>query len=151
MTARKIKTQPPSLAGSPVSIYYDSDYEEYQVRIKGRPDDTYFTDDKADAVSTAIHMRNTAFLEPKRNPIKDSRQLAPGAALALRVVAPNDSNGNPRRGWIVWDAYGSNVGFVEEEYYGRAALQKALDGKSFRDLGELPVTAGVYRDLKKGN
>lgn len=149
MTARKIKTQPPSLEGSPVSIYYDSDYEEYQVRIKGRPDDTYFTDDKADAVSTAIHMRNTAFLEPKQNPI-DSRRAAPGAFLALRVLAPNDTNGNPRRGWIVWDSRGENVGFVPEEYYGRQAIFKALDNNAFRDLGELPVSASVYNSLKKG-
>jgi len=70
MAARKIKNQPASLIGSPVAIYYDPDYSEYQVRISGRPDDTYFTDDKADAFSTAQHMRNTAFLTPKKNPAK---------------------------------------------------------------------------------
>lgn len=151
MAARKIKNQPASIIGSPVAIYYDSDYGEYQVRIAGRPDDTYFTDDKNDAFSTAQHMRNTAFLEPKakRNPI-DSRRMAPGALLALRVVTTNDTNGNPRRGWIVWDSRGEHMGFVDEEYTGRAALGKALDGKAFRDLGELGVTPGVYRTLKKG-
>lgn len=69
MAARKIKNQPASLAYSPIAIYYDSEYGEYQVRIKGRPNDTYYTDDKNDAISTAQHMRNNAILEPvKSNP-----------------------------------------------------------------------------------
>lgn len=66
---RKIKNQPASLVYSPIAIYYDSEYGEYQVRVKGRPNDTYFTNDKADAISTAQRMRNNALLTPmKKNP-----------------------------------------------------------------------------------
>lgn len=67
MALRKIKNQPSTLIGSPISIYYDSDYSEYQVKIKGQPDATYFTNDKNDALSTAQLMRNT-LLGPKQNP-----------------------------------------------------------------------------------
>lgn len=48
----------PSLVGSPVSVRFDRDWEEYQVRIKGQADATYHTDDKGDALATAQHMRN---------------------------------------------------------------------------------------------
>lgn len=42
-------------------VYYDSDYGEYEVRIKrGKsfiyPEANYFTDDKTDAMNTASHM-----------------------------------------------------------------------------------------------
>lgn len=69
MAARKIKNQPATLEGSPVAIYYDSDYQEYQVKIKGQPDATYFTDDKNDAISTAQLMRNNLL---RYNPAKRS-------------------------------------------------------------------------------
>jgi hypothetical protein len=89
MASRKIKNQPASLIGSPVAIYYDPECSEYQVRISGRPDDTYFTDDKADAFSTAQYMRNTAFLIPKKNPTKRKNQARTQARAEGYVRRPS--------------------------------------------------------------
>ena len=47
-----------TLAYGPVSIRWDSEWQEYQVRIAGKPDATYHTTDKEDAIATAQHMRN---------------------------------------------------------------------------------------------
>ena len=44
----------------PVSIWFDEELGEYQVRLKGRPGATYYTDDRADAFATAQAMRNGA-------------------------------------------------------------------------------------------
>lgn len=56
MALRKLDV--PTLAYGPVSVYYDSEYQEYQVRYRGKPEATYFTDDRADALATAQQMRN---------------------------------------------------------------------------------------------
>lgn len=58
MALKKIK-QPDTLKGSPVSIWFDDEWEEYQVKVQGKPKATYHTDDKADALATAQVMRNT--------------------------------------------------------------------------------------------
>ena len=39
--------------GQTVVVRYDTEWQEYTCEIKGSPDATYFTDDKADALSTA--------------------------------------------------------------------------------------------------
>ena len=57
MALRKIKVD--SLIGSPVSVYFNSEYSEYIVRIKGNSSADYFTDDKQDALQTAQRMRNS--------------------------------------------------------------------------------------------
>lgn len=152
MAARKIKNQPASLVNSGIAIYFDSDYGEYQVKIKGKPNATYFTDDKADALSTAQAMRNeeARFAGLKSNPVKESRFIAPGTMLKLRVDAGNDRNGNPRRGWIIWDSRGGDVGFIDEGYTGPQIVAKTFPDRSFRDLGELGITPAVYRMLNKG-
>ena len=54
MALRKIKVD--SLIGSPVSVYFNSEYSEYIVKIKGNSAADYFTDDKQDALQTARHM-----------------------------------------------------------------------------------------------
>ena len=59
MTARYKPIKVPSLAYGPVSIRFDTEWDEYQVRIKGQPKATYHTDDREDALRTAQHMRNT--------------------------------------------------------------------------------------------
>lgn len=57
MALRKIKVS--SLIGSPVSVYFNSEYSEYVVRIKGNSAADYFTGDKQDALQTAHRMRNS--------------------------------------------------------------------------------------------
>ena len=55
--ARK-KLNVPELVGSAVAVYWDSEWAEYRVTLKGCPEATYHTTDKADALSTAQAMRN---------------------------------------------------------------------------------------------
>ena len=44
-------------------------------------------------------------------------------ALAIKINAGNDRNGNPRRGWIIADDHGRFVDFVDEGYSGSGALR----------------------------
>jgi hypothetical protein len=46
-------------------------------------------------------------------------------ALAIKINAGNDKNGNPRRGWIITDDNGSFINFVDEGYSGVVALTVA--------------------------
>ena len=46
-------------------------------------------------------------------------------ALAIKINAGNDRNGNPRRGWIIADDNGSFINFVDEGYSGVGALTVA--------------------------
>lgn len=41
-----------------IKVYWDSDLQEYSATVKGNPEATYFTGDRADALSTAQAMRN---------------------------------------------------------------------------------------------
>jgi hypothetical protein len=47
-----------TLAGSPISVRFDTDFEEYQVRVAGNKKASYHTTDKQDALATAQRMRN---------------------------------------------------------------------------------------------
>lgn len=58
MAMKKVKL-PETLKGTPVSVWFDEEWEEYQVKVKGQPKATYHTSDKTDALSTAQVMRNT--------------------------------------------------------------------------------------------
>lgn len=57
MAWRKIKL-PLTLEHGPIVIHYNSEYNEYRVRIIGKPEADYFTSDKNDALVTAQFMRN---------------------------------------------------------------------------------------------
>lgn len=76
--------------------------------------------------------------------------------LVTRITCTNDTNGNPRRGWVLSDPW-SNV-FIDEGYAGRSALNQYLrlkgakEGYEISDTTsgpELEVTPKQYRDLKK--
>jgi hypothetical protein len=72
---------------------------------------------------------------------------------AVYLVAPNDSNGNPRRGWSIYSAT-SILDFVEEGYAGRAALRKAYPSHYsrnpyFGNCGEIRISASEYKRLAK--
>lgn len=56
MAQKSIKV--PELAYGPVSVWWDDEWEEYQVKVRGNPKATYHTDDRADALATAQRMRN---------------------------------------------------------------------------------------------
>lgn len=67
--------------------------------------------------------------------------------ILLRVRAPNDVNGNPRRGWIVYDASGTQVDFVDEGYHGRRALTQAGYCHAVQLSEEFTINARTYRAL----
>lgn len=56
------------LAGTPVSIYFDAEYGEYQVRVQDKPSATSYTDDKQDAIDTALWMLANGDLTPDAVP-----------------------------------------------------------------------------------
>lgn len=70
--------------------------------------------------------------------------MADKATVALRLIAPHDSNGNPRRGWAVLDENGSVIRFVEEGYTGPRVLATAGFGEVVRGP-EINVTAMEFR------
>ena len=71
---------------------------------------------------------------------------------AVKVNAGNDTNGNPRRGWIVQtnrDGYPTFVQFVDEGYEGSAALTGRGYPRALADAPELEITPREYRRLLK--
>ena len=52
----------------------------------------------------------------------------PRRYIAVKLCAPNDTSGNPRRGWLVYgdEAQERLLGWVEENYSGRQALYSAI-------------------------
>lgn len=49
----------PTLSGSHVSVWFSAEFDEYQVKVSGNKNATYFTTDRSDALQTAQVMRNT--------------------------------------------------------------------------------------------
>ena len=48
-----------------VAVYFDKEWDEYVVRIHNRPNSDYRTDDKQDAMDTALHMANHCDCTPQ--------------------------------------------------------------------------------------
>lgn len=46
-----------------IKVYWDSVWQEYSVTVQDKPEATYFTTDRADALSTAQAMRNSYLIE----------------------------------------------------------------------------------------
>jgi len=66
-------------------------------------------------------------------------------ALAIKINAGNDRNGNPRRGWIIADDQGSFIDFVDEGYSGSGAL-KVSPYANFTSTEAIDVLPATYRD-----
>jgi hypothetical protein len=66
---------------------------------------------------------------------------------AIMINAGNDRNGNPRRGWLVYNADGRLLGFVDHAHVGRSALRDRFP--QVVELGTIPTTPGAYRDAMK--
>lgn len=68
--------------------------------------------------------------------------------VAIKLKAPSDPNGNPRRGWLVYDVpkdVGESkcLGWVEEEYRGDGALRLAYP--EAKTLCSIDVPYAEYR------
>ena len=75
--------------------------------------------------------------------------------IAVRIMADNDVNGNPRRGWMCYRSvahYGARhlefIRFVDEGYSGRLALLEVFPRA--QEIGWIPTTPRFYREAKKG-
>ena len=73
---------------------------------------------------------------------------------AVKLCAPNDRNGNPRRGWLVYETgqpdqhpSGTLLAFVEEGYMGRDALAGAYP--TARELCSLNVPYSEIRAARE--
>jgi len=63
----------------------------------------------------------------------------------VKIRAPSDPSGNPRRGWMVYSKHsGHYFGFVDEGYSGRGRLKKLFP--NYRELASIPVAYSVYKD-----
>lgn len=71
---------------------------------------------------------------------------------AIYVKAPNDRNGNPRRGWIFTESSGETW-WQEEGYAGLSAIKPDIRAEYLRQVARdaitINVTAGEYRSLRK--
>lgn len=75
-------------------------------------------------------------------------EWSPRRWIAVKVNAGHDTNGNPRRGWIILDGKtGNMLDFVDEGYHGDSALKRAYP-EAVRSV-QLLVTPGEYRDLRR--
>lgn len=50
--------------------------------------------------------------------------------MLIKIATDNDTNGNPRRGWLRTNASGQVLGWIEEGYLGRGAIDGYDDGES---------------------
>ncbi len=50
--------------------------------------------------------------------------------MLVRIATTNDASGNPRRGWLRLTAGGQVIGWTEEGYLGRGAIEGYDDGES---------------------
>jgi len=84
------------------------------------------------------------YLNALESGIKPVATAEPKPVVAVYIDAGRDRNGNPRRGWIVYDETGRVDHFVDEGYRGSAARPTGVP-----DMEALKITPGEYRRLKK--
>lgn len=68
--------------------------------------------------------------------------------MLVRVQAKNDTNGNPRRGWIQFAEDGSFLQFIDEGYQGRGAISElVMNGEA--DTIAITIEPSEYNRFKK--
>jgi hypothetical protein len=65
--------------------------------------------------------------------------------MLVRIATINDTNGNPRRGWLRVNASGQVLGWIEEGYEGSAAIRGYDDGET----PTISVKPSEYKRFKK--
>ena len=63
---------------------------------------------------------------------------------AVKITAKKDENGNPRRGWIIYDHTGKRTGFIDEGFEHDAALAEA---GHVIELGPIPTGRNFYETV----
>jgi len=70
--------------------------------------------------------------------------------LTMKINATNDTNGNPRRGWLCYKNGGEFLGFVDEGYKGWPAVALAFPrSKIIIELSCVDCTPEFYRDHER--
>lgn len=64
--------------------------------------------------------------------------------MLIRIATTNDTNGNPRRGWLQVDAAGFPLKWIEEGYLGSAAIAGIDDNET----GAIHVQPKEYKRLQ---
>jgi hypothetical protein len=64
--------------------------------------------------------------------------------MLVKIATTNDTNGNPRRGWLRLTAGGQVLGWIEEGYLGRGAIEGYDDAES----PTIYVSAKEYKRFK---
>ena len=65
--------------------------------------------------------------------------------MLVKIATTNDTSGNPRRGWLRLSASGQVMGWIEEGYLGRGAIEGLDDGES----PTIYVAPKEYKRFKK--
>lgn len=68
--------------------------------------------------------------------------------MLIKVVAPNTTTGNPRRGWVYVDDQGAFVTFIDEGYEGSAAIQHFVDAGQ-KETFSIKITPKQYNEFIK--
>jgi hypothetical protein len=64
--------------------------------------------------------------------------------MLIYIATTNDTNGNPRRGWIRTTSAGQPLGWIEEGYEGHGAIRGYDDGESMK----INVQPAEFKRLK---
>jgi len=67
--------------------------------------------------------------------------------MLVRVVAENDTNGNPRRGWIQLAQDGNFIQFVDEGYEGHGAISDLVKSGEVESI-TVNIAPKEYRRFK---
>ena len=65
--------------------------------------------------------------------------------MLVYIGTTNDTSGNPRRGWMRTTAAGNPLGWIEEGYQGRGAIEGYDDGETVK----ITVSPSEFKRLKK--
>ena len=65
--------------------------------------------------------------------------------IAIRLRAKNDTNGNPRRCYVVFDNQGNKIGACDEGYRGSDSLFTRYPELKTQNIEDFDVTPGEYR------
>ena len=78
--------------------------------------------------------------------------------VAVHIQAPHDPNGNPRRGWVIYDQDERYLGFINEGNRDPAKLGRVFGVERSRETGRFPgvieigdyeVSVSTYREHNK--
>lgn len=64
--------------------------------------------------------------------------------IAVKISTKHDFNGNPRRGWLIYNDTGAYLGFVDEGYSGCGALDKVYNERWKSSDSQLMELCTVY-------